>query len=249
MSLLIPRLIPPYYGGVALTNDVIAQIKSMVVRGELKPGDRLPPEKELASHLGLSRSSLREAIKALDVIRVLEVKRGDGTYVTSLEPKLLLEAISFVVDIHEDTSLFEIFEVRRILESQAAGLAALRATPEDIVLLRAESAAVAEVSANVDQLVEHDVRFHQMIAELSGNQYLENMISGLTSRTVRARVWRAITQEDTVEKTLLEHEEIINAIEAGDHDRAIGAAAAHVSGVEGWLKKAIPSDSSASQPS
>jgi GntR family transcriptional repressor for pyruvate dehydrogenase complex len=223
---------------VAVTNDVIAQIKSMISRGELKPGDRLPPEQELASYLGLSRSSLREAIKALDVIRVLEVKRGDGTYVTSLEPKFLLEAISFVVDIHEDTSLFEIFEVRRILESQASGLAALRAGPGDISALRAESAAVAALSSDVDQLVEHDVKFHLMISELSGNQYLENMISGLTSRTVRARAWRVLTQEDAVEKTLREHEQIIDAIEAHDQDRAIAAAADHISGVEDWLKKA-----------
>jgi len=227
---------------VAVTNDVIAQIKSMIVRGELVPGDRLPPEKELASRLGLSRSSLREAIKALDFIRVLEVKRGDGTYVTSLEPKFLLEAISFVVEIHEDRSLFEIFEVRRILESQATGLAVLRAGPEDITALRHESAAIAERSADVEQLVEHDVKFHQMISELSGNQYLENMISGLTSRTVRARVWRVLTQEDAVEKTLREHEQIIDAIEAGDQQAAIAAATAHVSGVEEWLKKATTSD-------
>jgi len=223
---------------VAVTNDVIAQIKSMIVRGELRPGDRLPPEKELASRLGLSRSSLREAIKALDVIRVLEVKRGDGTYVTSLEPKLLLEAISFVVDIHEDTSLFEIFEARRILESQATGLAAVRAGPEDVIALRAEAATVAALSSDIDQLVEHDVKFHQMIAELSGNQYLENMIRGLTTKTVRARAWRVLTQEDAVKKTLREHEEIIDAIEAQDQDRAINVATAHIFGVENWLRKA-----------
>ena len=111
----------------AVANDVIAQIKSMIVRGGLVPGDRLLPEKKLVSRFGLSRSSQREAIKALDVIRVLEVKRGDGTYVTGLELKFLLEAISFVVDIHEDQSLFQIFEVRRILESRATGLAAATA--------------------------------------------------------------------------------------------------------------------------
>ncbi|MDF2581206.1 MAG: FadR family transcriptional regulator, partial [Microbacterium sp.] len=80
---------------MAVTDEAIEKIKDMIVRGELAPGSRLPPEKDLAERLGLSRSSMREAVKALEVIRVLDVRRGDGTYVTSLEPKLLLEAISF----------------------------------------------------------------------------------------------------------------------------------------------------------
>jgi GntR family transcriptional repressor for pyruvate dehydrogenase complex len=223
---------------VAVTNDAIEQIKSMIVSGELKPGDRLPPEKELAERLGLSRSSLREAIKALDVIRIVDVRRGDGTYITSLEPDLLLEAIGFVVDLHTDESVFEIFEARRILESQATGLAAVRATPEDIAKLRAESKEIAAHSSNVELLVEHDVRFHEMISQLAGNQYLASLINGLTSKTVRARVWRVLTQEDAVERTLREHEMIIDAIESGNPDLAIAAATLHVSGVENWIRKA-----------
>lgn len=223
---------------VAVTNDAIEQIKSMIVRGELKPGDKLAPEKELAETLGLSRSSLREAIKALVFIRLLDVRQGDGTYVTSLEPKFLLEALSFALDIHDDSSLLEIFEVRRILESQATGLAAKAATPEDVAALRAESAQVAAHSDNWELLVEHDVRFHQMISNLSGNDYMASLIDGLTSKTVRARVWRVITQEGVVERTLKEHDMIIDAIEAGNADLAIAAATAHISGVEDWLKRA-----------
>jgi GntR family transcriptional repressor for pyruvate dehydrogenase complex len=223
---------------MAVTNDAIAKIKSMIVKGELSPGERLPPEKELAHRLGLSRSSLREAVKALEVIRVVEVKRGDGTYVTSLEPQFLLEAIAFVVDIHEDRSVFEIFEARRILEAQAAGLAALRASPSDIKALREEAGIIGAHRDGVESLIEHDVRFHQMISKLSGNQYLENMINGLTSRTVRARAWRVLTQENAVEQTLDEHEKIIDALEAGDSNRAIEAVSAHVSGVEQWIRKA-----------
>ena len=109
---------------MAVTDEAILKIKDMIVSGKLHPGDRLPPEKELSEELGLSRSSLREAVKALEVIRVLDVRRGDGTYVTSLEPALLLEAMSFVVDLHGDTSILEIFAVRRILEPAATALAA-----------------------------------------------------------------------------------------------------------------------------
>lgn len=227
---------------MAVTDDAIEQIKSMIVSGELQPGDRLPPEKELAERLGLSRSSMREAIKALEVIRVLDVRRGDGTYVTSLEPQLLLEAISFAIDMHDDVSLFEIFEVRRMLESHATGLAALRASEEDITALRAESHEVA-TSRNVEELVEHDVRFHQMISELSGNRYLASLINGLTSQTVRARIWRVLTQENAVDRTLLEHEMIIDAIEAHNPELAIAASTVHVAGVEEWLRKAKNSHS------
>jgi GntR family transcriptional regulator, transcriptional repressor for pyruvate dehydrogenase complex len=114
---------------MAVTDEAILKIKGMILSGELKPGDRLSPEKELSESLGLSRSSLREAVKALEIIRVLDVRRGDGTYVTSLEPQLLLEAMAFVVDIHQDSSVLELFEVRRILEPSAAALAAARITP------------------------------------------------------------------------------------------------------------------------
>src|SRR5215212_7885046 len=109
----------------------------MILAGDLKPGDRLPPEKELGEALGLSRSSLREAVKALTIIRVLDVRRGDGTYVTSLTPSLLLDAMSFVVDLHQDATVLELFEVRRILEPAAAALAAPRMTAADIAHLRA----------------------------------------------------------------------------------------------------------------
>src|SRR3954468_22683121 len=128
---------------VAVTDEAILRIKEMILRGELAPGSRLPPEKELSERLGLSRSSMREAVKALEVIRVLDVRRGDGTYVTSLEPRLLLEAMSFVVDLHDDHSVLEIFAVRRILEPAASSLAARNATEPDLEKLR-------EVVASVD---------------------------------------------------------------------------------------------------
>ena len=119
---------------VAVTDAAITTIKEMIVSGELRPGQRLPPEKELGERLGVSRNSLREAVKSLELIRVLDVRRGDGTYVTSLRPELLLEAMSFVVDLHQDASVLEIFAVRRILEPAAAELAVMwRATGHRVV--------------------------------------------------------------------------------------------------------------------
>lgn len=222
---------------VAVTDEAIQKIKAMIVSGELAPGARLPPEKDLAERLGLSRSSMREAVKALEVIRVLDVRRGDGTYVTTLEPRLLLEAISFVVDLHDDDSLLEIFSVRRVLESHATGLAAQVADDEDIALLNTEIAAVAS-DTDIESLVGHDVRFHSAIARLAGNVYLASLLEGLTSQTIRARVWRGLTQTGAVERTLAEHRAILDAIAAHDIELATSAAKVHIAGIESWLRQA-----------
>src|ERR1700761_6320417 len=113
---------------VAITDEAIEKIKEMIVSGALRPGDRLPREADLAERLGLSRNSLREAVKALSLIHVLDVRQGDGTYVTSLEPSVLLDAIGFVIDFHRDDTVLEFLEVRRILEPAATAMAASRMT-------------------------------------------------------------------------------------------------------------------------
>ena len=223
---------------MAVTDEAIEKIKAMIVSGALGPGDRLPPEKELAERLGLSRNSMREAVKALEVIRVLDVRRGDGTYVTSLEPHLLLEAISFVVDMHDDDSLLELFAVRRMLESQATGLAAGNATPEEAQALVDEIDGV-QPGISIDDLVEHDLRFHREIVRLAGNSYLFSLIDSLNSQTLRARVWRGLTEQNAVERTLAEHRAIADAVAAHDSALATSLATAHIAGVERWLRQAV----------
>lgn len=222
---------------MAVTDEAILRIKDMIVRGQLKPGDRLPPEKELSDTLGLSRSSLREAVKALEVIRVLDVRRGDGTYVTSLEPRLLLEAMNFVVDLHRDDSVLEVLAVRRILEPRAAALAATNAESTDIDELQQMLDVVAE-STDVEGLVEHDLQFHHRIAAATRNGYLASLIDALSGPTVRARVWRGVTQNGSVERTIDEHRALLDAIRAGDAVLADALMTVHVSGVERWLRDA-----------
>jgi GntR family transcriptional regulator, transcriptional repressor for pyruvate dehydrogenase complex len=223
---------------VALTDEAILKIKEMILAGDLKPGDRLPPEKELGEALGLSRSSLREAVKALEIIRVLDVRRGDGTYVTSLSPSLLLDALSFVVDVHQDDSVLELFEVRRILEPAAAVLATPRMTGADIAHLR-ELLAQVDGVPSVDELVANDIVFHRYISERSGNAYLTRMLDALSSSTLRARVWRGLTQEGSVQRTLTEHRAIVDALEVGDTDLVAAQMTVHVSGVAAWLRRAL----------
>ncbi|WP_353114249.1 FadR/GntR family transcriptional regulator [Microbacterium sp.] len=223
---------------MAVTDEAIEKIKAMIVSGELGPGDRLPPEKELAERLGLSRNSMREAVKALEVIRVLDVRRGDGTYVTSLEPHLLLEAITFVVDMHDDDSLLELFAVRRMLESQATGLAAGNATDDEAAALQEEIASVDSATVSIDDLVDHDIRFHREIVRLTRNGYLASLIESLSSQTIRARVWRGLTEQGAVERTLSEHRAIADAIAQHDSALATSLATAHIAGVERWLRQA-----------
>ena len=222
---------------VAVTDEAIQKIRMMITSGDLGPGDRLPPEKELSERLGLSRNSLREAVKALEVIRVLDVRRGDGTYVTSLEPRLLLEAMSFVVDLHTDRSVLEIFGVRRILEPAAAALAARHMSSEtaaELELLIDE----ADTDTGIEDLVAHDLEFHQTIVEASGNEYLSRLVESMSSATVRARIWRGITQQGAADRTIAEHRAIVDALRRGDSRLAEALMLTHIAGIEGWLRDA-----------
>jgi GntR family transcriptional repressor for pyruvate dehydrogenase complex len=222
---------------VAVTDEAIQRIRAMITSGDLRPGDRLPPEKELSDRLGLSRNSLREAVKALEVIRVLDVRRGDGTYVTSLEPRLLLEAMSFVVDLHTDRSVLEIFGVRRILEPAAAALAARSMDPETVLRLD-RLLDETDVDMPVEDLVAHDLAFHQTIVDASGNEYLSRLVESMSSGTVRARIWRGITQQGATGRTISEHRGILEALRRGDGKLAEALMLTHIAGIEDWLRDA-----------
>src|SRR4030088_1569421 len=116
--------------GPSVTEGAIDRIRERIVSGAWGPGDRLPKESELAAELGVSRNSLREAVRALSQLRVLEVRQGDGTYVSSLEPGLLLESTGFISHLLLGETEIELYEVRRILEAAAASLAAGRIDEE-----------------------------------------------------------------------------------------------------------------------
>ncbi|MGI5128197.1 FadR/GntR family transcriptional regulator [Pseudonocardia sp. CA-107938] len=221
-----------------VTDEAIEKLKAMIMSGELRPGDRLPREADLAARLGLSRSSLREAVKALSLIHVLDVRQGDGTYVTSLDPDLLLDTISFVIDFHRDDTVLHFLEVRRILEPAATALAAVAMTDEEIDGLRAVLAELPP-DPDVEALVANDLEFHRRIAAGSGNPVLCSLIDGLSGPTTRARIWRGITQEDAVARTIEQHAAICDAIAARQPEIARSWATVHIAGVEGWLRSAL----------
>jgi DNA-binding FadR family transcriptional regulator len=223
---------------MALTDIAIDKIKTMILDGRLNPGDRLPREADLAEQLGISRGSLREAVRALSMVRILDVRQGDGTYVTGLTPEILLETIGFVIDFHQDASILDLFEVRRALEPMAAEKAALL-MPEDEAAGLLELVEAVAPDATVDDVVAADLEFHSRIADAAGNRVLSALIDGVARRTHRARIWRGVTQRDAVERTRREHRAIAEAIAQRQPSIAHACALAHVAGIESWLRRSV----------
>ncbi len=221
---------------MALTDEAIEKIKDMILSGELGPGDKLPKEAELAERLGLSRNSLREAVRALSLIRVLDVRQGDGTYVTSLQPELLLEAVKFVLDFHRDSTLLQLFEVRRILEPSAVAMAATRMGKAEIAALK-KILNETHVDLPVEQFIHQDMAFHRTLAEGSGNPVLCSILDGLVAPTTRARIIRGFTEEAALERSLHEHEMIYQGVAERNPETARSWATIHIVGVEEWLRK------------
>src|ERR1700681_4306785 len=170
----------------SVTEDAIDKIRELIISGSWGPGDRLPKESELAAQLGLSRNSLREAVRALSQLRVLEVRQGDGTYVSSLEPDLLLESTGFVSHLLLGDTAVELYEVRRILEASAAALAAARIDERGKEELRRRLDGMTDADS-VEDLVEADVAFHAVIAKATGNAVLTSLLASLSTRTMRVR--------------------------------------------------------------
>ena len=223
---------------MSVTDVAIEKIREMIVAGELRPGDRLPREADLAQRLGLSRSSLREAVRALSLIRILDVRQGDGTYVTSLDPSLLLDAISFVVDLHHEDSLLPLLEARRVLEGQAAMLAAQRIDDEQVAELRELLDAMPDCGT-VEEFVENDIAFHRAIAVASGNPVIAKLLESLSGPTIRARIWRGITEGGAIDGTIAEHRAICDALEQRRPELADAWMTVHLASVEAWLQGAV----------
>lgn len=224
-------------GRISRTDDAIFKLKAMITDGELPAGSRLPREADLAARLGLSRNSLREAIRALTMLRILDVRQGDGTYVTSLEPMLLLDTMGFVIDFQQDDSVLHFFEVRRILEPAAAAMATHLISEEQLDVLEG-TLELGGPNASVETRVEQDILFHRTIAEASGNPVLRALISGLSAPTLRARIWRGYDEHDARERTIAEHRQIYDAMLSRQESVAAASVTVHIAGVESWLRRA-----------
>jgi len=226
-----------------VTDDAIEQIRELVASGAWGPGTRLPREVDLAKQLGLSRNSLREAVRALSQARVLEVRQGDGTYVSSLDPCELLEPTLSATHLLRGRTVLELFEVRRMLEPEAAALAAQRGDAEVVTALRKELERMVAAGDRPEDLVEADSAFHDVIAGAPGNGVLKALLRSLSTSTVRARLWHGIADRGALDLARDEHRRIYEAIAAGDADLARASALVHIATNETWLRNHLdPAD-------
>jgi GntR family transcriptional repressor for pyruvate dehydrogenase complex len=226
-----------------VTDDAIEQIRELVASGAWGPGTRLPREVDLAKQLGLSRNSLREAVRALSQARVLEVRQGDGTYVSSLDPGELLEPTLSATHLLRGRTVLELFEVRRMLEPEAAALAAQRGDAEVVTALRKELERMVAAGDRPEDLVEADSAFHDVIAGAPGNGVLKALLRSLSTSTVRARLWHGIADRGALDLARDEHRRIYEAIAAGDADLARASALVHIATNETWLRNHLdPAD-------
>jgi GntR family transcriptional regulator, transcriptional repressor for pyruvate dehydrogenase complex len=229
--------------GAGVTDEAIERIRELIASGQWGPGTRLPREADLAKQLGLSRNSLREAVRALSLARVLEVRQGDGTYVSSLEPGELLEPTLSATHLLRGRTVLELFEVRRMLEPEAAARAAQVADADVIAALRRELERMVAAGDRADELVEADAAFHDVIAGAPGNGVLQALLRSLSTRTVRARLWHGIADRDALDLARDEHARIYEAIAAGDADLARAATLVHIAHNETWLREHLaPAD-------
>ncbi|MEV0634521.1 FadR/GntR family transcriptional regulator [Streptomyces sp. NPDC050619] len=228
---------------MSLTDKAIEQIRELIRSGALPPGSKLPPEPDLAAQLGLSRNLAREAVKALAVARVLEVRRGDGTYVTSLQPSLLLEGLGGAVDLLQSDAgaLLDLMEVRRLLEPVATALAATRISDEGLAEVKGHLDAMREARDDVERLNAHDAAFHRAVVAATGNESLVTLLEGVSGRTLRARIWRGLVDSQAAGRTLAEHEAIFSALSRRDTALSQATALLHISNTEQWLREHLSS--------
>ena len=150
-----------------VTAEIVVQhVRGLIERGELRPGDRLPAERELAVQLGVSRPSVRAGLRSLSAIGVLQTRHGAGTFITDGPPTLGSEPLSFLAALHGFTR-DEMFEARRALEVGVAGLAAERATDEQIATIAEEITGMFAALDDPQAFLIHDIRFHRAVAEAS----------------------------------------------------------------------------------
>ena len=210
-----------------LTMQVVAHVRGMIENGELRPGDRLPPERELSRELKISRSSLRSGIGFLAAMGVLKSRHGAGTFVSDGPPALDASSLTVLGALH-GFQPWQMFEARLVIERSVAGLAAERASDEHIAALAEE---VAEMYAELDdphEYLVHDVRFHRTIALAAGNPILAALMETITAALYEKRSQTVEFAVDLKQSAEM-HREIFRAIRLRNPEQARAAMEQHLS--------------------
>jgi len=224
--------IPIERAGVA--EQLIKQILDLIRRGILTAGQKLPSERELASQLGVGRPSLREALRALSLLGVVEIKQGEGVFVSSLTPESLLSPIHFFLSLDE-YSLDHLFEARIVIESSMAGLAAARIDETALEQLAICVNQGPDVVDNPDRFREVDMEFHATIAEACKNPFLIRTVQnfyelGRVSRELTSKLAKLRKQSH------LDHAVIFQALLERNSSGASAAMTVHLRNVQGLFR-------------
>ena len=210
--------------------EIIRQIKTLVQEGKLKSGDQLPPERELAERFKVSRASVREALRALESMGLLEIRRGEGTFVREVSVESLIEPLALVI-LTQREAVGELFEARRLLEPAIAGLAARRATRDEIVEMeRILEEQAKEVAAGRTGLAQ-DAAFHAAIASSAHNRAITRIVHALMDLLSQSRE-ESLHIPGRPVRSHQDHRKILEAIQRGDGPGAKSAMLDHLIAVE-----------------
>jgi GntR family transcriptional regulator, transcriptional repressor for pyruvate dehydrogenase complex len=234
----IAGALQPANAGVA--QSVVNRILDLVRTGMLRSGDRLPSERELIEILNISRPSLREAIRALSALGVVESRHGGGAYVTDLKARTLLAPLDFFLSLSQ-SNLADVFDSRRIVEIEIVRKAAINATAADVETLKGMLLAHEKVLTDPVGFRILDARFHAQLSEIAGNSVLERIAYGLYNMGLDIRR-RATENVALIRRSLGEHTTIVRAIEAGDGAAAEAAMAVHLDHIEASTRAVIEED-------
>ncbi len=209
----------------------VRRLVELIRDRDLRAGERLPPERVLAATLGVSRPTLREAIRALVVMNILVARRGDGTYVSSLDPELLAAPLDLALSISDD-ALDHLFEVRKVLEVACARLAADRISDDELVEL--ERLVGREEDADPEDLLDRDLQLHTAIVRAARNPILIRLMGVVASQTLASRL-QSVRLPDVLARSPLDHRAIVEALRSRSPAAAEVAMAAHLEHVQAAL--------------
>ena len=227
-----------------LYEEIVEQIKKLITDGKLKPGDKLLAERELAEQFQVSRASVREAIRTLEMLGVIDIRPGEGTFVRGTETDDIIRPLAMFLAV-ERNSLLDMFEMRRIFETATASLAAERATEEELDHIESMLEKMRERLNVLDpeKGEEFDAAFHYAVAEATHNSLLTKLFKTVSEEFAKANsVARRQLYHDNIQnaqKIIDQHAEILGAIRSRNTKAAADAMLAHLIFAEGELRKWI----------
>lgn len=211
-----------------LYKQVADQIQELILDDSIHAGDKLPGERELAEQMGVSRTVIREAIRVLSDRGLVQVKSGCGTYVRELSVKDAAASIELFLKLKQSPQSYQdVSEVRRMIEVEAAGLAAERATPDDMAKIRKAIEGMQAAGNDVQRYAEHDVAFHTAIAQATHNELI-SVLLGPISDLLADMVRVSLDAPNAADEGLAHHHHILEQIQARDRGAAQRAMRAHI---------------------